>query len=90
MPAPKAHRVETTEYAAMLQRMVRAYGHRLADADPTELADAVRLQRQLEDTIGQAVVRMRQNYGFSWADIAAELGTTRQAAQQRYSRYSAA
>lgn len=88
MPATKAHRVETNEYAAMLQRMVRGYGRRLADADPTELAAAVKLQAQLDDTIRQAVVRMREAHGFSWADVAAELGTTRQAAQQRYGKAS--
>lgn len=85
--APKA---ETTEYAAMLSRMVRSYGRRLADGDPSDLADAVKLARQLDDIIGQAVADLRDNHGFSWADIARELGVTRQGAQQRYARFTKA
>lgn len=79
--------VETTEYAAMLRRMVRSYGRRLAEADPGDLAAALELARELEDTIGRAVARMRAESGFSWAELAAELGCTRQAAQQRFARY---
>ena len=82
---PNTHR-ETPEYAAMLSRMVRAYGRRLADSDPSDLADAVRIMAELDAAIAQAVDGLRATHGFSWADIAAELGITRQAAQQRYGR----
>lgn len=81
---------ETPEFAAMLSRMVTSYGRRLADANPSDLADAVQLQRQLDEVIGQAVAQLRATHGFSWADLAAELGVTRQAAQQRFGRYQAA
>ena len=84
---PHTPKVETTEYAAMLRRMVRAYGRRLADADPTDLAAAIQLQDELSNAIGQAVAAMRDTHGYSWADVAAELGVTRQAAFQRYGRY---
>jgi hypothetical protein len=82
-----AHARETSEISAMLSRMVRAYGRRLADADPADLADAVELQRLLDRTVGEAVAHLRATHGFSWAELAAELGVTRQAAQQRYGRY---
>lgn len=78
---------ETTEYAGMLRRMVRAYGRRLAESDPDNLVAAVELARELDDVIGRAVARMRAESGFSWAQIAVELGCTRQAAQQRYGRF---
>lgn len=78
---------DTTEFAAMLSRMVTSYGKRLADSDPSDLVDAVSLQLQLERVIGQAIAQLRATHGFSWADVARELGVTRQAAQQRYARF---
>lgn len=75
---------ETTEYAAMMQRMMRSYGRRIADGDPSDLADAVKLQRQLDGIIREAVAAMREQSGFSWQQLADELGCTKQAAQQRY------
>lgn len=78
---------ETSEIAAMLSRMVRAYGKRLADGDPSDLARAVELSAQLERTIGEAVAAARAEHGWSWAELAAELGITRSAAAQRYARY---
>jgi hypothetical protein len=84
--APKA---ETTEYAAMLTRMVRSYSRRIADGNPSDLADAIKLQRTLDEAIGQAVANMRATTGYSWAELAVELGVTRQAAQQRFGRYEA-
>lgn len=77
---------ETTEYAAMMSRMMRSYGRRIADGDPSDLADAVKLQRQLDGIIRDAVASMRETSGFSWQQLADELGVTRQAAQQRYGK----
>ena len=77
---------ETTEYAAMMSRMMRSYGRRIATGDPSDLADAVKLQRQLDAIIRDAVTAMRAESGFSWQQLADELGVTRQAAQQRYGR----
>lgn len=79
---------DNTEFAAMLSRMVTSYGKRLADSDPSDLADAVSLQAQLDQVIGRAVAQLRATHGFSWADVARELGITRQGAQQRYGRFS--
>ncbi len=89
MPHTTAAKVETVEYVAMLSRMVRGLGRRLADDGPTELAAAVELANQLDATIGEAVRVMRDRHGFSWAEVGRELGITRQAAQQRYGRDAA-
>ena len=40
---------------------------------------------ELDEAISQAVTGLRAA-GYSWADIAARLGVTRQAAQQRWGR----
>jgi hypothetical protein len=78
--------VETMEYAAMMRRMVRAYGRRVADADVEDLAELIALRAQLDETIASAVSSSRERHGRSWADIARATGTTRQAAQQRFGR----
>lgn len=86
MPRTAAPKVENAEYAAMVRRMVRAYGRRLADSDPTDLPDALALVAELDAAVGEAVRAMRESAGFSWADIAAYTGTSRQAAQQRWGK----
>ena len=76
--------IETTEYVAMMARMIRGLGRRVADGDPSDLADAVKLQKQLDDVLRDAVTQMREQHGYSWQQLADELGTSRQAVQQRY------
>ena len=75
--------VENDEYAAFVRRIVRAYARRVAIGDVEALTDLVDLAGLLDDAIAQAVTGLR-GYGYSWADIAARLGITRQAAQQRW------
>lgn len=75
--------VETPEFAKMVNRMIRAYGRRVADADEVDLATMVELRDTVEAAIAEAVQGQRAN-GASWARIAAGVGGTRQAAQQRY------
>ena len=77
---------ENGEYLAMLLRMLRAYGERVADADDWDLAEMLVLRDAVEDAIAAAVTGQRERYGRSWAWIASGLGTTRQAAFQRYGR----
>ena len=76
--------VETREFGAMVSRMIRAYGRRVADADPEDLAELVAMRGQLDEAITTAVDHLRAHHGFSWASIGEALGCTRQAAQQRY------
>lgn len=79
---------ENPEYAAMLRRMIRAYGRRVADADPEDLAELVALRETLDQAITEAVNGQRQAYGRSWADVARGLGMTRQSAHERYGQAS--
>jgi len=82
---PKRRRdvVENDEYAAFARRIVRAYARRVATGDIEALADLTTLACDVEAAIRVAVIGLR-NFGYSWADIAARLGVTRQAAQQRW------
>jgi len=73
------------EFIAFSRRIMRAMSKRLGDADPEDLAEMLELQRTLDAAIG-AAVRGQRAAGFSWAQIAAPLGITRQAAQKRWGK----
>lgn len=75
---------EIPEYAAAVRRMIRAHGRRVGDADPEDLPELLELRDVVDAAIADAVAGQREA-GFSWAQIARGLGTTRQAAQQRFS-----
>lgn len=80
----KPKRTKTTdEYAAFARRMIRAYGRRVADGDVEALPALVALVDELEAAAQTAVDGLR-GYGYSWTEIAARLGVTRQAARQRW------
>lgn len=76
---------ETGEYGAMVRRMIRAYGRRVADRDVEALAGLAALRTDLDAAVQLAVDGLRET-GYSWGDIARVLGTSRQGAQQRYGR----
>jgi hypothetical protein len=44
------------------------------------------MRRTLDDVITATVLHLREHQDFSWAAIGEAVGTTRQAAQQRYGR----
>lgn len=73
---------ETTEYLAMVSRLIRRAGQRVADADEFELYELVALRAVLEDAIRVGVRGQRVRR--SWAHIGAALGISRQSAQERY------
>ncbi len=75
--------VENTDYAAFAARVIRAHARRIADGDVDALADLLRLADEV-DTATQTAVAGLRSFGYSWAEIATRLGTTRQAAQQRW------
>jgi hypothetical protein len=81
---PNALPVETPEYAAMLRRLIRAYGRRVANADVEDLAEMIELRGELDQAIAAAVKSSRERHARSWADIGRAAGTTRQAAYQRW------
>ena len=80
--------VETPDYIKFAQRVIRAAGRRVASESEADLADLVGLQRDLDEALVVAVAGLRAQ-GHSWAYIAAGLGSTRQAAQQRFGSTSA-
>jgi hypothetical protein len=75
--------VENSAYTAFCARIIRAAGRRIADGDVEALPDLAQLADDLDQALTVAVRRLRE-YGYSWAEIAARAGTTRQAAQQRW------
>ena len=77
--------VENDQYAAFVRRVIAAYSRRVAAGDIEAISDMTSIAAELDDAIREAVTGLRAA-GYSWADIAARLGVTRQAAQQRWGR----
>ncbi|RKF25940.1 hypothetical protein [Micromonospora globbae] len=75
--------VENDEFAAFARRIIRAHGRRVAAGDVEALRDLTALSAAIDDAIGQAVIGLR-GFGYSWAEIGARLGISKQAAQQRW------
>ena len=75
--------VENDAYAAFARRVLRAYARRVATGDIEALHDLTDLAEQVETATRTAVIGLRDT-GYSWAEIAARLGITRQAAHQRW------
>ena len=84
-PNQRRRPVENDEYASFVRRVIRAYAPRVAAGDVDALADMTGLATELDEAISQAITGLR-TAGYSWAEIAARLGVTRQAAQQRWGR----
>ena len=82
-PNRRRRRVENDEYASFIRRVVRAHARRVAAGHVDALADMTGLAIELDEAIAQAVIGVREA-GYSWAEIAARLGVSRQAAQQRW------
>jgi len=82
-PNRRPRPVENDQYARFVQRVMLAYARRVAGGDVDALADMAGLATELDEAIAQAVTGLRET-GYSWAEIAARLGVSRQAAQQRW------
>ena len=78
-----ARTVENDEYGEFIRRILHAYSRRIADGDVEALSLMTGLADELDDALAQAVKGLRDR-GYSWAEIGARLGITRQAAQQRW------
>ena len=76
---------ENSEYAAFARRILSAYSRRIATGDIESLTHLITLADDINDATQQAINGLRAA-GYSWADIGARLGITRQAAQQRWGR----
>ena len=75
---------ENDDYAAFARRVIAAYSRRIAAGDIDALTGMAQLAGELDTAICHGVTGLRARHGYSWADIAARLGITRQAAQQRW------
>lgn len=82
-PDRRQRAVENDEFAAFVRRVVRAHGRRVGTGDVEALAELVALSEHIDRAIGEAVGGLR-GFGYSWTEIAARLGVSRQAAQQRW------
>lgn len=82
---PRAGRrvVENDDYARFTRRILAAHGRRIGSGDIEGLTDLSRLATEIDAITADAVTGLRAA-GYSWAEIAVRLGTTRQAAHQRY------
>jgi hypothetical protein len=80
---PRRRVTENDEYAAFARRVIRGYSHRIAAGDIDAITGMAALADELDTAIHHAVTGLRTQ-GYSWADIAARLGITRQGAQQRW------
>lgn len=75
---------EAPEIGAMVGRMLRALARRAAEGD----LEAIEQLVELEDVVGEQLVeamRGAHTFGYSWTEIGAATGTSRQAARQRAS-----
>jgi hypothetical protein len=80
-------RRETPAYAANLRSMTRALGVRIgAGADIENLGELAALRAETERVEKITVAVLREQHGYSWADIGRQLGITRQAAQLRFGK----
>ena len=77
--------VENAEFTAFGSRILRAAGRRVAAGDVEALPALAALSAELDTAITTAVGGLRAA-GYSWTEIAARLGVTRQAAHQRWGR----
>jgi hypothetical protein len=82
-PNRRRRPVENDEYASFIRRVIRAHARRVAAGDVDALADMTGLATELDEAIALAVIGLREA-GYTWAEIAAQLGVSRQAAQQRW------
>ncbi len=75
--------VENDQYAAFARRILRAYSRRVASGDVEALTHLVAFSHDVEAAIRTAVIGLR-DYGYSWTEIAARVGITRQTAHERW------
>ena len=80
---PRRRVTENDEYAAFARRVIAAYSRRIARGDIDAVTGMAQLADELDIAICHAVTGLRTQ-GYSWADIGARLGITRQGAQQRW------
>lgn len=76
---------ETPDVAAAVVRLVTAIGRRVADGDPEDLPELVRVEQALAEAFRAGVAGLRAA-GRSDSEIGAQLGVSKQAVAQRWPR----
>lgn len=71
------------EFAGFTRRIIRAHAVRVSKGDIEALSDLLQLQGAVIIAVDNAVAGLRA-YGYSWSEIARVVGTSKQAAQQRW------
>lgn len=80
-----AREVENSDFMQFAGRVIRRAGRRVAAGDIDGLTELVALRAQLDEAIDTAVVGLRAEPHYqSWSAIGRALGTTPQAAMQRW------
>jgi hypothetical protein len=82
-PQRRRQAADNDTYAAFARRILAAHGRRIATGDIDALPALVDLAAEVEAATRTAVTGLRA-FGYSWTEIAARLGITRQAAHQRW------
>ena len=82
-PNRRRRSVESDESGAFVRRVLHAYGRRVQDGDVEALVLLIGLAEEIDAAMSEAVKGLRA-HGYSWAEIGARLGISRQAAQQRW------
>ncbi len=75
--------VENDDCAAFPRRVLAAHARRIGHGDIEGLATLAALAADIDTALHTAVTGLRAA-GYSWADVAARLGVTLQAAEQRF------
>jgi hypothetical protein len=78
-PKRRPRQVQNDEYAAFVRRILHAYSRRVGDGDVEALALMLGLAEEIDTAIAEAVKGLCAR-GYSWTEIGARLGITRQAA----------
>jgi hypothetical protein len=73
----------TDDYAAMLTRMVRAYGRRIGQDHKAGLGHLRDLEAELTDAVNLGIYTANRVSGVSINQLAAELGVSKQAVHKR-------
>ena len=82
--------VETAQFDAFVRRILAAYGRRVAAGDVEALRSLAQLAGEVDAVTRLAVAGLREtSYCYSWSEIAARLGVTKQTAHERYGERAA-
>lgn len=67
-----------------VRRQLRALPRYAAETAELDLADFADIVREAEDALSEHVVTLVQDQGWSWGQVAEQLGMSRQAAMRRW------